>query len=396
MIRNLTAHPHYNLQGRTPYELVTGNTPDISEYTDFAWYDNVWYFDQEAAFPENRRKLAKWLGVAHRVGQALCYYLLPSSGKPIVRSTVQPISHDELKDPIVQNHITNLEQQIASNVPITTLSSKHPNAPFLQDVYEAYEPEAEQPEINDITPETYDSLISAEVILPQGDTLVPAVVTSRKRDPNGNPIGTPNSNPLLDTRVYNVTFPDGQTDAYAANIIAQSIYSKVDLEGHRYRLLDEVINHHKDESATPLGDKWIKHGSNQTLRKDTIGWKLQVQWKDGSTSWEPLRNLKQSNPIEVAEYAKANKIDEEVAFAWWVPFTLRQRHRIIHSLSTQATLARPLQNRRRLVTTQHSSSRGQSFQASCLLQFLLAKNGCFCFRFGPKLSSLSKSDQKSL
>jgi hypothetical protein len=108
-IRNLTAHPHYNLQGRTPYELVTGNTPDISEYTDFAWYDNVWYFDQEAAFPENRRKLAKWLGVAHRVGQALCYYLLPPSGKPIVRSTVQPVSHDELKDPIVQKHIANLE-----------------------------------------------------------------------------------------------------------------------------------------------------------------------------------------------------------------------------------------------------------------------------------------------
>jgi hypothetical protein len=102
-IRNLTAHPHYNLQGRTPYELVTGNTPDISQYTDFAWYDNVWYFDQEAAFPENRKKLAKWLGVAHTVGQALCYYLLPPSGKPIVRSTVQPVSHDELKDPIVQN-----------------------------------------------------------------------------------------------------------------------------------------------------------------------------------------------------------------------------------------------------------------------------------------------------
>ncbi len=215
-------------------------------------------------------------------------------------------------------------------MPDTTLSSKHPNAPFLQDVYEAYVPEAEQPEINDITPETYDSLITAEIILPQGDTLVPAVVTSRKQDSNGNPIGTPNSNPLLDTRVYNVTFPDGRTDAYAANIIAKNIYSKVDLEGHRYRLLDEIINHHKDESATPLGDKWIKQGGNQTLRKNTIGWKLQVRWKDGSTSWEPLRNLKQSNPIEVAEYAKANKIDEEVAFAWWVPFTLRQRHRIIH------------------------------------------------------------------
>ena len=45
-IRNLTAHPLFNLQGRTPYELVTGQTPDISEYTDYSWYDTVWYFDQ--------------------------------------------------------------------------------------------------------------------------------------------------------------------------------------------------------------------------------------------------------------------------------------------------------------------------------------------------------------
>jgi len=95
-IRNLTAHPLFNLHDRTPYELVTGQTPDISEYTDYTWYDTVWYFDQEANFPEDKRKLAKWLGVAHRIGQALCYYLLPESGRTIVRSTVQPLSQDDI------------------------------------------------------------------------------------------------------------------------------------------------------------------------------------------------------------------------------------------------------------------------------------------------------------
>jgi hypothetical protein len=83
-ICNFTAHPLFNLQGRTPYEVITGHTPDISEYTDYAWYDTVWYYDQEATFPEDKQKLAKWLGVAHRVGQVLCYYLLPASGRPIV------------------------------------------------------------------------------------------------------------------------------------------------------------------------------------------------------------------------------------------------------------------------------------------------------------------------
>ncbi len=50
--------------------------------------------------------------------------------------------------------------------------------------------------------------------------------------------------------------------------------------------------------------------------------------------------LKQSNPIEVVEYAEAVRIGDEVAFAWWVPFTLQYRRRIIHALSTQATLKR--------------------------------------------------------
>ncbi len=85
----------FNLQGRTPYELVTGQTPDISEYTDYGWYDTVWCFDQEAAFPAEKRKLAKWLGVVHRVGQALCYYLLLENGHTIVRSMIQPLSQDD-------------------------------------------------------------------------------------------------------------------------------------------------------------------------------------------------------------------------------------------------------------------------------------------------------------
>ncbi len=56
----------------------------------------LWYYDQED-FPEDRRRLGPWLGVAHRIGQACCYYIRPESGEPIVRSTVQQISEDERK-----------------------------------------------------------------------------------------------------------------------------------------------------------------------------------------------------------------------------------------------------------------------------------------------------------
>lgn len=51
-----------------------------------------------------------------------------------------------------------------------------------------------------------------------------------------------------------------------------------------------------------------------------------MEWKDGSTSREWLKDLKESNPIEqVAEYAVANKLVSEHVFAWWVPDTLKKR-----------------------------------------------------------------------
>ena len=45
-----------------------------------------------------------------------------------------------------------------------------------------------------------------------------------------------------------------------------------------------------------------------------------------------MKDLKESNPVDLAEYAVANRIDHEPAFAWWVPLTLRKRNRIISKL----------------------------------------------------------------
>ena len=54
-----------------------------------------------------------------------------------------------------------------------------------------------------------------------------------------------------------------------------------------------------------------------------------VQWKNGLTSWEPLADLKESYPVQVAEYAKAAGIQHEPAFAWWTEHVLKKRDRII-------------------------------------------------------------------
>jgi hypothetical protein len=75
---------------------------------------------------------------------------------------------------------------------------------------------------------------------------------------------------------------------------------------------------------------FVQRGNNRHLRKTTKGWKLCVEWKYGSTSWERLADQKESNPVEVvADYAIAHGINGEPAFAWWVLYTIRRRNRII-------------------------------------------------------------------
>ena len=71
------------------------------------------------------------------------------------------------------------------------------------------------------------------------------------------------------------------------------------------------------------------------MRRTTQGWKLCVLWKDGSTSWERLADLKELNPGECAEYAVANKLTTQPTFAWWVPFTLETRNKIIAAINSR-------------------------------------------------------------
>ena len=47
------------------------------------------------------------------------------------------------------------------------------------------------------------------------------------------------------------------------------------------------------------------------------------------STWERLADLKESYPVQVAEYAKAVGIHGEPAFAWWVEHVLKKRDRII-------------------------------------------------------------------
>ena len=176
----------------------------------------------------------------------------------------------------------------------------------------------------------YDRLIHAEVALPQGDRLRTAKVTGRTVDPDGRTVGTYSDNPILNTLVYDVEFPDGEVKEYSANVIAENLFSQVDDEGFALSVFDSILDYEKSDEAVEKKDFYLKTKSGQRrMRKTTCGWKFLVLWKDGTEQWVPLKDLKESHPVEVAEFAKARGIADEPAFAWWVPYVLRKRDTII-------------------------------------------------------------------
>ena len=71
----------------------------------------------------------------------------------------------------------------------------------------------------------------------------------------------------------------------------------------------------KDDTAVPMSEATFTTKSGQTRNKKTTkGWKFCIQWNDGKCEWVKLKDLKESHPVEVAEYAKANQLLQEPAF----------------------------------------------------------------------------------
>ena len=178
---------------------------------------------------------------------------------------------------------------------------------------------------DEYTSEAYNEYLAAEVVLPHGGMSARAKVTVRKCDAMGRPIGKKApAQPMLDTRMYEIEFPDSLTEAIMVNLIAENLYSQVDAEGNTFSVIKEIIDHCKDRHALSKDDVYLVTKSGQWRWKCTTqGWDHLCELGDGMTTWILLKDLKESMPVQVVEYAIANMIAKELAYVWWVCDVLR-------------------------------------------------------------------------
>ena len=349
-LRNRICRPLAKLKGRTPYEVLTGNTPDISEYLEFSWYQPVWFYEPDV-YPQQNKQIARWLGIAHRVGQAMCYWILPISGVPIARTTIQEISKIELESEEVCRLLNayDLEVNDKLGAPIDNdiynsansfrLYREDEDSSYLEDEQELFDPEAAAIIIDEIDNDAYDELLLTEPLLQRDGQLIKAKITGRKRDGNGNPIGQFNRNPILNSRIYLAEFPDGHVQEISANVIAEAIYNQIDDKGHNEQIIHDIIGHRFDSTALTRSElqqmQEARFTSNGKRFCTLQGWEICVSWTDSSTSWHSLSDIKNSFPVQLAKYAKRNGLDQEPAFKWWVQHTIKKEKRIIKAIKSR-------------------------------------------------------------
>jgi hypothetical protein len=111
------------------------------------------------------------------------------------------------------------------------------------------EPEAQQLHAEDVSKSDFDQYINAEFVITNNGEATKAGIVAWRRDKDFVPVGKRNSNPLLDTREYDVQLSDGTRQCVTANLIAESILSQVNDEGNSFAIIKDIIDHRKDDSA---------------------------------------------------------------------------------------------------------------------------------------------------
>ncbi|MFY8201679.1 MAG: hypothetical protein ACOVLE_13465, partial [Pirellula staleyi] len=273
-IRSFTSGTNPDLNGRCAFEQVLGWTPDISIFVMHEWFKIVGYLDIN-----KETKLACWLGPAEDYGGGDSAFLLPKSGRPIVRSTFWALTPNERVDKKEEMDalIESINNKIGDKKTDQDVIDEIGDGHFARiDIFgdlgddlnyedDPVDEELRRSEADDYTPEAFDKYLTAEIVTDRGGEVLRGTVMSRKRDRDGVPIGKADANPILDTREYLVCFEDGTEETYTANLIAESLYSQIDDGGRRLQVMQEIIDHDKTKNA--LADDDNAYYSTKSGRK---------------------------------------------------------------------------------------------------------------------------------
>ena len=226
----------------------------------------------------------------------MVYYILQQNSYVISHSTICNLSKEEWLDENERKQCDEFEEE-----EYKILGSFDESLVHLVANNEMEEPLTDNLPAADVNPgndEVYspNELTGMEVYLSRGDHTEIAKVLGQKMNADGNFVGWKHSNPILDSRVFVVEFPDREQKDIGCNILAEHLHFQMDDEGNVYKLFCGIIGHRKKAGAVDKANQYRQVGNKQVKKKTLAGWEIEVEWIDGTSSWFPLKEVKILTP----------------------------------------------------------------------------------------------------
>ena len=170
--------------------------------------------------------MCRWIGPANNIGQAMCWFVIIENGEYLARSSVIEVDKSAIQTPELQSQMEKFTSNLQSKIGNDKIPVFDPGKPdeiyykpfgdsILEDEValpygdELVDVKAEN--IDEPYMEELDNLIGSQVNLPDKSG-IPLLVTVKKRikDSQGHSVCRANDDPILDSRIYKLEYPEGE------------------------------------------------------------------------------------------------------------------------------------------------------------------------------------------
>ena len=324
-VHNRTARP--NLNCRTPIEVLTGGTPDISSLCEFPFWQrlSVHNPDQQIEFPTSSITGGHYLGPATNAGSTNCHLILMDNGNQQAKSVAMketPSLHSSKErgnSPAVQFHSENEHHPTPDNDEEFLAKNEEETDNVLVD-----DPGVQDFDIDDATGEPVNTL---EDSFGQTDYEIEGKTSDYTESTSFQSPST-----TTDSQLENqVELPKEEEHVFQRrNMLSKTVYMNVDETMILATVVNDKFNSGERQIELSLeGDhqnRTISHDEfliltnlhRDAMKDEDVLWSvekiggfrncknnldLQVLWSDGSKTWEPFDNLCEDSPKELADYA---------------------------------------------------------------------------------------------
>ena len=199
--------------------MVTRNNADISELVEFGWHQWLYYRDATEYLPLPKEELGKYIWPYDNVGSKMSTWILKYNDEIVSITTLRTLTDSEIGSErektnrgiftkAVNKNIVPTLYEIGIRLYLEDFSDDTDTPSFTPYLDNEGIEEPTMPEADAVA--DYDKYIESEVLLPSnGKETSSTKAVSWVKYQNGKVMWTYNNNPILDTRVYNVMFPDG-------------------------------------------------------------------------------------------------------------------------------------------------------------------------------------------